>query len=155
MAKRIYLVTGDRFWDCTEDSCANAAHQQRMEAVFKRLVPGSIVMQGGASGADKRAEILAKAYSMFPMTMPYAGFLGRGGGPARNRKMRAVMVGLRTAGWATRVLSFHDNLAESKGTLDMVRIMLDEQFIVTHISLVSASTLRSSNDLRKLLKSSK
>lgn len=152
MAKRIYLITGDRFWDCTEDSCANDAHQQRMAAVFKRLVSGSIVLQGGASGADKRAEILAMSHGMFPLTMPYARFLGKGGGPARNRKMKAVMVGLRSAGWATRVLSFHDNLAESKGTLDMVRIMLAEQFIVTYISMISAQTLRSSDDLRAMLK---
>ena len=66
--------------------------------------------------------------------------------------MKAVAVGLRTAGWSVKVLSFHENLATSKGTLDMVRIMLDEQFIVHHISLISASTLRSSKELSKLLK---
>jgi hypothetical protein len=152
MAKRIYLVTGDRLWDCGEDSASNDAHQQRMAAVFKRLVPGSIVLQGGASGADKRAEILAKEHKMFPMTMPYAGFLGRGGGAARNRKMLAVMVGLREAGWAAKVLAFHDDLANSRGTLDMVRIAIEQSFSATLISIISAQTLRSSKELRKLLK---
>jgi hypothetical protein len=122
--------------------------------LFGQMTPGSVVLQGGALGADNMAEEEAMDHGLFPMTMPYARFLGKGGGPARNRKMKAVATGLRAAGWAVRVLSFHEDLARSRGTLDMVRIMLDEQFVIKHISLVSASTLRSSQDLRKLLKAS-
>lgn len=155
MAKRIYLVTGSRTWghySKTHGDPEVQLERKRMCAVFKRLVPGSIVLHGLANGADKWAEEESSNHGLFSMGMPYAGWLGRGGGPARNRKMQTVMVGLREAGWATRVLSFHQDLARSKGTLDMVSIALDERFPVTHISVVSAQTLRSSNDLRKYLK---
>ena len=168
MAKQLYVVTGGRTWGRSAEVLSKAGVSvkpalvaadrrdrtaaNRMGALFAKLTPGAVVLQGGARGADEMAAQLAMEYGLFPMTMPYAKFLGRGGGPARNRKMKAVAVGLRTAGWSVKVLSFHENLATSKGTLDMVRIMLDEQFIVHHISLVSASTLRSSKELRKLLK---
>lgn len=155
MAKRIYLVTGARDWGWIERPSApplySLKHEKRMRQVFGKMVPGSIVLQGGARGADVMAASLTADYGLFSLTMPYARFLGKGGGPARNRKMLAILIGLREAGWSARVLAFHDDLGESKGTVDMLKTSLAEGFTATLISVISAQTLRSSRDLRKIL----
>jgi hypothetical protein len=169
MAKQITLVTGSRYWGRRGEHLSkvgagmtkmvvhsaqkdDALAEARMCKVFQQLTPGSLLLQGLAPGADLMAQDEALEHGLFPVGMPYARFLGKGGGPARNRKMLTVMVGLREAGWKTRVVSFHEALDRSKGTVDMVRIALAERFIVHHVSLISTKTLRSSDDLKKYLR---
>jgi hypothetical protein len=97
------LVCGDREW----------SDYIMIEREIKNLKP-AIVIEGEARGADslarKAAETLGIPVLPFPADWDQ---YGRSAGPIRNRLMLSK-------GMPTLVLAFHDNLAKSKGTLDMV-----------------------------------
>jgi hypothetical protein len=51
---------------------------------LSRYPAGSVVVTGQANGADSFADAAARELGMFVIRIPYAGHLGRSGGPARN-----------------------------------------------------------------------
>ena len=101
----IVLVTGDRNW-------TNYAFIHRR---LRDLPPGSVVIEGEARGADRLARRAAEAEGFEVRPFPAAWDThGRAAGPIRNREMLAQKPDL--------VIGFHDNIAASKGTADMLRI---------------------------------
>lgn len=101
----IVLCCGDRKW------CS----LQVIEKIMRYMVPlGSTVVEGEASGADVLCKIVAerRGDSVRPYPAQW-GRYGRAAGPIRNQQMLDENT-------VEKVLAFHDNLASSRGTKDMV-----------------------------------
>lgn len=99
------LICGDRNW----------TDRRPIYAVLRRCGVGDVVIQGGAPGADSIAEQAAVALGLDNECYPAQwGRYGRGAGPIRNQQML-------DEGEPDEVYAFHDNVADSKGTADMVR----------------------------------
>jgi len=102
------LVCGDRNWadQVLVDNTLDDIHQN---------TPITLVIEGEARGADKAGRFWAESRNI-----PFAPYpanwekYGRAAGPIRNRQQF-------NEGKPDLVIAFHDNLAESKGTADMVR----------------------------------
>lgn len=101
----VALVTGDRFW---HDPLA--VHRE-----LSRLPPGSSVVEGEAPGADTHARLAGRALG-FDVRKHPANWqqYHRAAGPIRNAEM------LRENADIDVILAFHANLAESKGTINMI-----------------------------------
>lgn len=98
------LVCGDRHW---EDVAT-------MRRALEALLPFTVI-EGEAPGADRMARVEAERLGITVRRYPaYWQRYGRAAGPIRNEQML-------TEGRPTHVLAFHHNLAESRGTADMVR----------------------------------
>lgn len=82
--KRAIWVTG---WTkyTNRDKIANA---------LSTFPPGSVVVTGQAAGADTLADELAVEMGMMRVRVPYAGHLGRAGGPVRNELIAKIVMGL-------------------------------------------------------------
>ena len=102
----IVLVTGDRDW---KDRLLIKQH-------LSKLPPDTTIIEGGARGADSLARSVAKELGLEWREYP-ANWKEhhRAAGPIRNRKM------LKEED-PDRILAFHDNIEESKGTKDMIKI---------------------------------
>lgn len=99
------LVCGSRHWDDTD-----AIHERLGE-----LPDHTVILQGGAMGADRLAMGVANRRSL-AVTTYYADWqrYGRAAGPKRNQRML-------DHGQPDFVIAFHEDIRSSKGTLDMVR----------------------------------
>lgn len=100
------LVTGDRDW---KDRLLIKQH-------LTKLPPNTVIIEGGARGADSLANSVAKELG-FDRTTYHANWTRhhKAGGPIRNKRML-------TESNPDRVLAFHDNIEKSKGTKDMIKI---------------------------------
>ncbi|MHB1524969.1 MAG: DUF2493 domain-containing protein [Candidatus Dormibacteria bacterium] len=100
------LICGSRVW----------TDRVAIEAVVAQMPLGSVVIVGGATGADTLAEVAARAAGLQCEVYPADwGLYGRRAGPIRNRAM------LRE-GRPDVVVAFHADLWGSRGTADMVRV---------------------------------
>lgn len=99
------LVCGDRNW---KDPVP-------IERELKQFGAGSVVIHGGARGADQIAGVVARRLGLL-VEVCRADWhqYGRAAGPIRNQL-------ILEQGKPDYVLAFHSNLAYSKGTADMVR----------------------------------
>lgn len=101
------LVTGDRNW----------TDRSLILTELKEFPPGTVVIEGGARGADTLAKRVAESLfgedSVEEYPADWAQF-GRAAGPIRNQQML-------DEGFPTTVLAFHSNIAESRGTRDMIK----------------------------------
>ena len=98
------LVCGDRLWGDKE------AIRERILA----LSPG-VIIHGGAQGADTLAGLAAAELGIPTEVYPAQWVrLGRAAGMIRNQQML-------DEGRPDYVLAFHDDLAHSKGTANMIR----------------------------------
>jgi hypothetical protein len=102
----VVIVCGDRFWTDVE----------MIEAELRKLPKGTIIVHGACRGADTIASNIAKrlGFEVRPYPADWDEF-GVRAGPFRNRKM------LRQES-PNLVIAFHKDLANSKGTKDMVEI---------------------------------
>ena len=100
------LVTGDRDW---EDRLLIKQH-------LMKLPPDTVIIEGGARGADSLANSVAKELG-FDRTTYHANWTRhhRAAGPIRNRRMHKESK-------PDKVLAFHDNIEDSKGTKDMIKV---------------------------------
>lgn len=106
------LVTGDRKWGLTTGRLAQDLGV--MNTRLKELPKGSVVIQGGAAGADTMAKGIAQALEFIVVTYDANwDYQHRSAGPIRN----SVML---SDGKPELVLAFHSDLENSKGTKDMV-----------------------------------
>jgi methylmalonyl-CoA mutase cobalamin-binding subunit len=97
------LVCGDRRWT---DAAA-------VERELKKFPPGTVVIHGGARGADTIAAQTAARLGFEVIAFPARWELyGRAAGPIRNSEMLAQDPDL--------VIAFHADLAASRGTKDVV-----------------------------------
>ncbi len=97
------LVCGDRNW----------ADRKPIRKALLSILPLDLVIEGGAKGADTLAREVAEELGIIvrEFKADWAKY-GRAAGPIRNRQMLDEK--------PDRVLAFHDNLEESKGTKDTV-----------------------------------
>lgn len=109
------LVTGDRNW----------TNKDRIREVLSALDDFGCIIEGGARGADTLAREVAKELGVPHCPRGDAGGLPgpymadwdkfhKAAGPIRNRLMVSD-------GKPNLVVAFHNDILESKGTLDMVR----------------------------------
>lgn len=99
------LVCGSRYWKPLNP----------VKRELKRLRP-TVVIHGGANGADSLAGIAAKELGIM-VEVYYAEWdlYGRSAGPIRNIKMLKE-------GKPDLVLAFHEDIKKSKGTAHMIAI---------------------------------
>lgn len=108
----IILVTGDRKFDDSQEVVLRAIH-----SVIEGVPPSDVlVVHGGAPGADIAAESVKILGIHTARVDAIWNFYHRAAGPIRNRAMAKFFK-------IDKALVFHDNLAESKGTKDMVSVL--------------------------------
>jgi hypothetical protein len=99
------LFCGDRNWD----------NEAPIRTALLELLPDTIIIHGGARGADKMAGRVAKELGFTVIELPANwGRYGRAAGPIRNREMLMLNPDI--------VFAFHKNIDESKGTKHMLKI---------------------------------
>jgi len=108
--RKVILVTGDREW----------VDRKIIEMLMVKENETTLFLHGGARGADSCTDEAARAIGRPRASIPYFGNFGRAGGPIRNSFMLDVILGLKAQGYITEVWGFHDDLANSKGTKDMM-----------------------------------
>ena len=103
-----FLVCGDREW----------ANRPLMEAILSKvpLDKYGTLIHGSCRGADKMAGEIGKAmgYEILPFPANWEKH-GKSAGPIRNLRML-------TEGKPDLVIAFHDDIVNSKGTADMIKI---------------------------------
>ena len=98
------LICGDRNW----------IDEETIEEYIRTLPSMSVIIQGKCRGADMIARRLAQKHGHSVMDFPAEWSKhGRAAGPIRNRKMLVE-------GKPNLVVAFHDSLAESRGTRNMI-----------------------------------
>ena len=98
------LICGSRYW-----TDYNLIHD-----TLKPLPPDSLIITGGARGADSSAKEAAKKLNLeCKVIRAKWEVYGRSAGPIRNREMLDMKPDI--------VIAFHSDLAESRGTKDCVR----------------------------------
>ena len=98
------IICGDRMW----------SDIKAIRKYILSLPPGSVIIEGECRGADKIARNICYDYGFEVLPFPADWRLGSAGGPIRNRQMIVE-------GKPDLVVAFHNNLAESRGTKDMIR----------------------------------
>jgi hypothetical protein len=102
------LICGDRNWrnfHCIAYTLSYFATKHNVE----------VVIEGEAKGADTLGRVAAERFGIPVLKFPALWDKhGKAAGPIRNRQML-------TEGKPTLVLAFHNDIANSKGTKDMVK----------------------------------
>lgn len=98
------LITGDRNW----------TNKSLIRSILATLPKDTVIIQGGASGADTLAKIAATELGLQVATY-HAQWItyGKAAGPIRNQHMIDEN--------PERVLAFHSNINDSKGTKDTIK----------------------------------
>ena len=116
---RVIFVTGDRDW----------SDEAALRAVLRSHKPGAWLLNGGCRGADLLAQSMAYEFGFQPVRMdaiwPYH---GKKAGSVRNREMGKMLNILRKVGAAITCYACHNDLENSKGTKDMVEILVANDF---------------------------
>lgn len=100
------LICGDR----------NYKNKNKIKNFLKKVPKNSTIINGGCRGADLIAQQEAKELKLNVETYPAEWRLyGRAAGPIRNLKML-------NEGKPNFVIAFHNNIEESKGTKNMLKI---------------------------------
>lgn len=116
------LICGDRNWDDGEFISAwverlakNHASVHEALKNYPRGFDPLVIIEGEARGADKLARKAAERFGLGVLRFParWARY-GKQAGPIRNQQML-------DEGKPDMVLAFHDDIKNSKGTLDMIR----------------------------------
>lgn len=110
---RAIIVTGDRYanWDTWQP------------VVDSGIGTGNVVViHGGANGIDSIAsgQCNGDPYRSYVIVPAQWGRHGKAAGPKRNAAMLTMLTILGQHGYEIAVHAFHDSIAESKGTRDMV-----------------------------------
>ena len=106
----VVLVTGDR----------DFTNAKLIGKVLFNLAP-SILIEGGAKGADTLAGEWADARNIMRITIPANWKLyGRGAGPIRNKEMLSLLMDYHKQGSEVLVVGFHNHIEESAGTSNML-----------------------------------
>jgi hypothetical protein len=103
-----------------------ALMEEALDAVMRETGVG-LLIHGGAKGADTFAEMWAREHAVPYLAFPAQWHIrGRAAGPERNQRMLDV-------GKPDRVLAFHRDLENAKGTGDMVRRARAAGIEVVHV----------------------
>lgn len=105
------IVTGSRDW----------SDRDGVYRVLAELPPDTIVIHGGARGADGYADQCARSIGHTVIEMPAQWERdGKSAGPTRNSEMLSVLGALGRCGYTVSVHAF--SLPQSRGTAHMKRI---------------------------------
>lgn len=104
----VVLVTGSREW----------SDYERMARCLERYPEGTLVIHGGARGADEMAGVIARTYRFRELSEEYFGDLGILGGPARNDLLIDLALTYVRHGYTVIVEAFPTT--PSRGTWDCV-----------------------------------
>lgn len=116
---RRILICGDRNWTNYHYIYEVLLHYVMHEQV-------EVVIEGEARGADTHGRLAAEKFGVPVLKFPADWRVhGKAAGPIRNRQML-------TEGKPNLVLAFHNDLASSKGTKDMVKVAM-KAGIETHV----------------------
>lgn len=122
------IVTGDRHAEW------NAWRQVMRTALLQTGFKGEtgVLIHGDARGIDWIGARVGGMHGWSVIPVPALWKVdGKAAGPRRNRKMLEILTILDNQGYETQVLAFHDDIAGSKGTRDMVTIARNAGFPVT------------------------
>lgn len=126
--KRVAIVvTGSRYaqadvWEETIQTVLDGAAQ---------LSTTCVLIHGDASGIDTIADAVGERMGLAVIPIPALWeSYGNGAGPLRNTEMLTMLERLRKYGYETRVLAFHDDVGESRGTKNCVKQALGRNFEV-------------------------
>lgn len=108
MTRAAIIVSGSRDWD---DPTVILDR-------ISRYNPGTLVFHGDCRGADMLAKSAAVECGLTPIPVPYFGWLGKEGGPARNRAMVEMLLALEGDGYDIAVEAFP--LPQSRGTRQLI-----------------------------------
>lgn len=97
------LICGDRNW----------SNKSLLRAFVVSVPKNSVIIEGECRGADKMAREAAEELGLEVLGFEVDWSVGRAGGPIRNKKMLLE-------GRPTHVVAFHENIAKSKGTKNML-----------------------------------
>ena len=99
------IICGSRNWK----------DRKMIEDYILTLEKGSVILQGVCRGADKIARYLGKkhGFEVEDYEADWDNF-GLGAGPERNKRMILK-------GKPDKVVAFHDDISNSKGTKDMIK----------------------------------
>lgn len=101
------LICGDRHWK----------DKEFIRNAMQILPAGTVVIHGAARGADTIAGDIAKAMGLQVLAFPAQwNTLGKAAGPVRNMNMLGEGPDV--------VWAFHDNLNESRGTRNMIKLAM-------------------------------
>lgn len=124
------LLCGDRNWK--DGHLIRSVLGAEIRA-FMQANPGAkrsdvVVIEGEARGADQGAAAIAVQFGCTVERYPADwDKYGRAAGPIRNRQMLRI-------GKPDKVIAFHDDIENSKGTKNMVEIAREDAVIVEVIS---------------------
>jgi hypothetical protein len=111
----VVQITGDRNW----------TDRAIMQDEFMKLCPSDRIIQGEARGADLMAKELAIQYHIQHTDVPAQWDVhGRAAGPIRNIEMLKHNPDV--------VWAFHNNLAQSRGTLHMVKEAMKRGLLIRY-----------------------
>lgn len=97
------IVCGSRNWTSFD----------KIRKVLKKLNKNTIIVEGACRGADYIAGIIAKNLGLNVIEVPAEWEkYGKAAGHIRNKKMLGMGV--------SKIIAFHEDIAKSKGTLNMV-----------------------------------
>lgn len=102
------IICGDRAWNNAEP-----IHRE-----LSKLPKTCLIIQGGAPGADTYAKLLSEMMGFETKTFAaeWAKY-GRAAGPVRNKEMLKALL---TYAPEIKVLAFHKDVEQSKGTKNMI-----------------------------------
>lgn len=112
-----------------------------------KIGPDSLIV-GDADGVDHFARTWARFRQMGNRLHVFDAQWtkkGRGAGPYRNREMAKALRGLELMRCEVRVVGFHDDILNSRGTRDMLTVAHGYSFrrtLVFHVGTPSASVQR-------------
>jgi hypothetical protein len=109
MSLKAVIICGDRYW-------------KDARPIFQRLLelPGCIIIEGEAKGADSIARDIALEAGMKVERFPANWLMeGKSAGPIRNGKMLKRLLEFAPD---IKVIAFHSDIENSKGTKHMVGI---------------------------------
>jgi hypothetical protein len=113
------LVTGGRDY----------ANRARVWVILDGIGP-DLLIEGGATGADRLAREWAEDHGIHGVTVPARwNKLGKSAGPARNSVMVTICRALEKTGWDVIVVAFPGG----HGTASLVSIATDNQLLVRNV----------------------
>lgn len=129
------LVTGDRNWQDKEIVL------EHVRSASEKAWTSILFIHGDAAGADRACEEACHKLHLPRIVCPADwDRYKKSAGPVRNRFMLKLEPSV--------IWAYHDDLSNSRGTMDMVSIALKKGILVKHYSHIEEKEYRTLDDLQ-------